>query len=74
MTATTEECNARGRSQTQRERGPGLYPVPNVPTEVGADIPPHHFDDCLAQLRPRHTLYGCEPCPLGATRALEASF
>ena len=38
MTATIEECNARGRSQTQRERGPGLYPVPNVPTEVGADI------------------------------------
>jgi hypothetical protein len=38
MTATTEECNARGRSQTQWERGPDLYPVPNVPTEVGADI------------------------------------
>jgi hypothetical protein len=38
MTATTEECNARGRSQTQWERGPDLYPVPNVPTEVGAHI------------------------------------
>jgi hypothetical protein len=38
MTATIEECNARGRSQTQWERGPDLYPVPNVPNEVGAHI------------------------------------
>jgi hypothetical protein len=38
MTVTTEECNARGRSQTQWERGPDLYPSPNVPSEVGAHI------------------------------------
>jgi hypothetical protein len=44
MTATTEECNARGRSQTQRERGPGLYPVPFVPREVGANIPTMNCD------------------------------
>jgi hypothetical protein len=31
MRQTTEECNDRGRSQTQWERGPDLYPVPNVP-------------------------------------------
>jgi hypothetical protein len=38
MTATNEECNDQGRSQTQGERGPDLYPVPNVPNEVGAHI------------------------------------
>jgi hypothetical protein len=38
MTEPNEGCNDRRRSQTRRERGPDLYPVPNVPTEVGADI------------------------------------
>ena len=63
MTATIEECNARGRSQTQWERGPDLYPVPNVPNEVGPTLLPHYFNDCLAQLWIRlRDLFVVQPC------------
>jgi hypothetical protein len=57
MTVTTDECNARGRSQTQWERGPGLYPVPNVPNEVGANISTINYDNRLAESTSSHEDY-----------------
>jgi hypothetical protein len=56
MTEPNEGCNDRRRSQTQRERGPDLYPVP----KSGPTLVRYHFDDCLAQLRPTFLVW-CEP-------------